>query len=260
MPNVSSTSKDFGPIQGDYEFFMDNSSEADADLDGYMQDIPPLPADPAVPLRMLDFGCGPGNFTAKFLGRAGWSPDQLGLSLVEPVDDYRGLAVARLDGASRPPIHAWKELPGELDAPFDFILSNHVCYYVTDLRGRLDGLIKSLGSGGIFLAAIAGRSNVLVDFWFRGFALIGEPVPYNTAEDFERALIDLGANYARKEVDYRLAFPDTEENRLRILRFLLSNHLGRMPRAELLALFDPYVRGDWIEIRTSNFQFRIIPG
>jgi SAM-dependent methyltransferase len=257
---MATTTKDFAPIQGDYEFFMDNSSEAEADLEGYMEDVPPFPVDPASPFRMLDFGCGPGNFTARFLTRAGWPADRLGLALVEPVEDYRQLAVERLGGLARPPVEAWKELPTAEVAAFDFILSNHVCYYVTDLHARLAALIKGLKPGGIFLAAIAGCENTLVDFWFRGFALVGQPVPYNTGEDFERALVDLGARYSRKEVSYDLTFPDSEENRLRILRFLLSNHLERIPREAALGFFDPHVRGGRVEIRTGNYQFRVHPG
>lgn len=257
---MATTTKDFAPIQGDYEFFMDNSSEAEADLAGYMEDVPPFPAGPEIPFRMLDFGCGPGNFTARFLERAGWPADRLGLALVEPVEDYRRLAVERLEGRARPPLEAWKELPQDADSSFDFILSNHVCYYVTNLHARLAALIRALKPGGVFLAAIAGRENTLVDFWFRGFALIGQPVPYNTGEDFERALVDLGAHYSRKEVSYDLAFPDSEENRMRILRFLLSNYLDRIPREAALGFFDPYARGGRIEVRTGNSQFRIFPG
>jgi hypothetical protein len=65
---MSDPSKDFTPIQDEYDFFLSHSTVADADLDAYVERLR-LFGLPAGPIRMLDFGCGPGSFTARFLRR-----------------------------------------------------------------------------------------------------------------------------------------------------------------------------------------------
>jgi hypothetical protein len=75
----------------------------------------------------------------------------------------------------------------------------------------------------------------------------------------EAALQQLGAAYRKQEVPYQLAFPDTEENRMRILRFLLANHLGQIPPRPLLGLFDQYAHSGWITIHTASDHYTIRP-
>ena len=87
---------------------------------------------------------------------------------------------------------------------------------------------------GIFVTAIAARTNALIEFWIIGFRLLGREIPYNTSEDVETALQELGADYQKQQVAYELTFPDTEENRMRIIRFLLADHLAQMPHRPLL--------------------------
>jgi SAM-dependent methyltransferase len=253
---MSDPSKDFTPIQDDYEFFATHSTEAAADLDGYAERLRSFEP-PAGPIRMLDFGCGPGSFTARFLERVGWGEDRLDLALVEPSSAYRRQAVERLAARTMRPIRAWDELPAESAEGFDLILSNHVLYYVPDLEPTLGRIVRSLTANGLFLTAIAGRDNALVDLWFRGFPLIGRPVPYKTAEDVEAALSGLGRPYDRREIRYDLSFPAAEENRLKILRFLFGEHLAVLPIAQLLAFFDPYSSAGRIEMRTGNVQFYV---
>jgi trans-aconitate 2-methyltransferase len=253
MPDPS---KDFTPIRGDYEFFAENSTEAEADLDAYAERLRSFDP-PAGPGRMLDFGCGPGSFTARFLDRLGWDDQRLDLALVEPSAAYRRQAVERLGATTVRPLRAWDGLPPGTERAFDLILSNHVLYYVPDLGATLDRIVRALDRRGLFLAAIAGRDNALVDLWFRGFPLIGRPVPYHIAEDVEAALAGLGAVFERREVGYELIFPDTEGNRLKILRFLFGDHLAGLPGAELLGLFEPYVSEGRVEMRTGNVQYYV---
>jgi trans-aconitate 2-methyltransferase len=248
--------KDFAPIQGDFAFFVAHSTEADSDLDAYADRLGSF-APGAGPIRVLDFGCGPGTFTARLLDRLGWGRDRVQLALVEPVDDYRRQAVERLQGRVDHPIDAWPALPDDPGRAFDVIVSNHVFYYVPGLDETLAGLLGALGPGGIFLAAIASRDNALIDLWFRSFPLIGLDVPYQTAEDVEAALARLGRPFGRREVRYDLTFPDSEENRLKILRFLLGAYFDRMPRAEVLALFEPYASAGRISMHTGNVQYAV---
>src|SRR5262245_41607671 len=102
--------KDFTPIQNDYDFFATHSTEATSDLDAYAERLKTLEL-PAGPIRMLDFGCGPGTFTARFLDRFGWQGDRLELALVEPSSAYREQAVARLAPKTTHSIRAWDALP-----------------------------------------------------------------------------------------------------------------------------------------------------
>ena len=107
------------------------------------------------------------------------------------------------------------------------------------------------------MAAIASRTNALIEFWIKGFRLLGQEVPYHTSEDVEAVLQELGAVYQKQQVAYELAFPDTEANRMRIVRFLLADHLAQMPHQPLLELFDRYSRSGRIVIRTASDHFTV---
>jgi SAM-dependent methyltransferase len=248
--------KDFGAIADDYSFFERHATEAREDVRAYVEEVRGvLPAVGVV--RMLDFGCGTGSFTARFLDEVGWTPDRVALTLVEPVDAVRRQAVARLAERTAGPLVDSNSLLAENAVGFDLILANHVLYYVPDLREELAKLIASLSESGVLVTAIAGRTNSLIEFWIAAFRQLGREIPYNVAEDVEAALQELGANYAKRSVAYELAFDDTEENRLRILRFLLADYLPLLPRELLLGLFDRYARGGRIEIRTASEHFSV---
>jgi hypothetical protein len=73
----------------------------------------------------------------------------------------------------------------------------------------------------------------------------------------EAALQELGAAYEKQPVAYEVAFPDTGENRMRILRFLLAEHLARMSHQPLLDPFDQYAHSGSITIRTTCYHFTI---
>ena len=85
-------------------------------------------------------------------------------------------------------------------------------------------------------------------------------MPYHIAEDFEAALVRLGAAFTRQPVPYELVFDDSEENRLKVLRFLLSNYFDELPRGALLDFFTPYVEGNRVVIRTGHQQFSVRQG
>jgi trans-aconitate 2-methyltransferase len=248
--------KDFGPIAEDYAFFETHTTEAAEDARAYLErlrDVVPATG----PVRMLDFGCGSGNFTERFLTLADWSPQRLELTLVEPVDMWRRSAVERLGKWTAKPIENTATLPSDAVDGFDVILANHCLYYVTDLRGQLERLIAVLATSGVFVAAIAAMSNALMEVWTVGFGLLGVEIPYYSSEDVETALKELDAEYDKQPVAYELTFPDTEENRLRILRFLLADHLARMPQQPPLDVFDRYRRGGQIEIATGSDHYAI---
>ncbi|MFM8441929.1 MAG: class I SAM-dependent methyltransferase [Methylococcus sp.] len=248
------TRKNFDPIRDDYLFFQEHSTEAEEDLRVY------LPRARAVaktdgPLRLLDFGSGSGRFTRQFLTGVGIPPERLRLTLVEPATAHLRQAVAELKDLSRYPIEGGPALSPEHVACFDLVLSNHVLYYVADLEAELIGILRALKPGGLFLLAMAGRSNLLIEFWMSCFALIGEPLPWFFAEDLEACLTRLMVPYRTEPVRYVIRFPDTEENRLKIMRFLLGEHFGKIPRPFMLDLFTPHVVGDEVCIRTGHDHF-----
>lgn len=248
--------KDFGPIAEDYAFFETHATEAENDARAYVERLG-RDFESGGSIRTLDSGCGSGSFTARFMKLVNWPPARLELTLVEPVDSARRQAVARLGAFTDAPIRDSAALPSGLDGTFHLVLANHVFYYVPKLRDELDRLIRSLTPDGIFLTAIAGRTNALIAIWIAGFELLGKPVPYNMSEDVDAALAELGADYEKQRVPYELAFDDTEENRMRIIRFLLAEHLAEMPLAPLLSMFDQYRYGGRIEIRTGSEHYLI---
>jgi trans-aconitate 2-methyltransferase len=255
-PMSKHPAKDFGPIADDYAFFETHATEAEHDARAYVARLAGIePAGGTI--RLLDFGCGSGTFTARFLQQAGWPRARLRLTLVEPVESARRQAVARLAGYTEHPVVDAATLPSDSTASFEIVLANHVLYYVPDLRSQLAGLLEALSPAGVFVTAIASQRNALIEFWMAGFGLLGREIPYNTSEDVEAGLQQLGAANQKQEVAYQLAFPDTEENRMRILRFLLAEHLAQMPLRPLLDLFDRYALSGWIRIRTASDHFTI---
>jgi trans-aconitate 2-methyltransferase len=250
--------KDFGEIADDYEFFVAHATEAQEDARAYTAQLGQI-VPPGGIVRMLDFGCGSGDFTARLLGEVGWLPERLRLTLVEPVESIRRQAIARLERFTESAISESSSLPPDLVARFDVVLSNHVLYYVPELSAVLRQLAGALAPMGVLLAAIAGLHNVLIQFWLAGFTLLDREVPYNTSEDVEDALRELGMNYEKQQVAYELRFPDTEENRMRIVRFLLADHLADMPHRPLLDMFDRYSKAGRIEIQTASDHYTLRP-
>jgi trans-aconitate 2-methyltransferase len=248
--------KDFAPIAQDYEFFSRHATEAREDAQALAQYLANLPVRPA-PLTMLDFGCGDGDFTERLLRQAGWLPGQLRLVLVEPVEAARRQAAARLARFSAQPIVDWVALPSVLPALCDLILANHVFYYVPQLKSQMAALIAALADGGILLASIAGRSNALIEFWIVAFEILKMEIPYNTSEDVEAALQALDLQFEKHPVKYELAFPDIQANRLKILRFLLADHLPQLPMQPLLNLFDKYSTAGQIRMLTESDHYVI---
>ncbi|MBL8794180.1 MAG: methyltransferase domain-containing protein [Planctomycetia bacterium] len=254
----TSPGKDFGPIADDYVFFETHATEAEQDARAYTQQL--AAAVPAHgPIRLLDFGCGSGSFTARLLEQLRWPPERLQLTLIEPVESVRRLALPRLTAFTTAAITDASSLPADAVGCFDVVFSNHVLYYVPDLKGQLARLIGALDRDGVFLTAIASRANALMAIWFEAFALIDREPPYHAAEDVEQALRELGVAFGKEAVGYELNFADTEENRLRILRFLLAEYLGQMPLRPLLDHFDRYQRDGRINIRTASEHFMVRP-
>ena len=97
------SSKPFGPIRNAYAFFQQHATETQADIRAYLPHIHGVALGDS-PLRMLDFGCGDGGFTAALLDSLRLPPERLRLALVEPDDVYRPQAVEQLQPYSTQPV------------------------------------------------------------------------------------------------------------------------------------------------------------
>jgi len=254
MPHTSR--KPFELIHDAYAFFQQHTTETEADICAYLPHLCAMATEDQ-PIRMLDFGCGDGQFTAALLGRAPWLQARLQLALVEPNDVYRHQAVARLQPYTTQPVCAWPALPPHLQACFDLVLANHVLYYVPDLDGTLAALLRALATPGLFLTAMAGQRSIFAQWCQQCFAWLGQPYPFHTAEDLESTLARHGVAYGKEDVHYEFVFPDTAEHRLTVMRFLLGNAYHDVSQPAMLALFDPYAQGEQVMMRLVHEHFMV---
>jgi SAM-dependent methyltransferase len=194
----------------------------------------------------------------RFLEQTGWRPEHLRLTLVEPAESVRRQAVVRLARFTASPLVESSALPSTLAEHFDIVLANHVFYYVPNLEDTLRQLIGALAPTGVGLIAIAARTNVVVaELWFAAFKLLGREVPYNTSEDVEVALHAVNANYEKYQVPYKLSFPDSVENRMRIIRFLMTDHLAQVPQQQFVEWFDQFSHAGRIEIHAESDHYTL---
>ena len=233
---------DFEPIENEYTFYLANTDETERQLEAFGRHLDRLELPADRPLRFLDFGCSTGAFTGHFLTRAGWPPERLEIALVEPVEDQRRRAATALARFTTRPIAHWPALPDNQVGCFDLMVSNFVIPYVRDLMGVLGQLLAARAPGGLLLAANAGKENALYGLVELGFRSIGREVPYHLTEQMAGALDQLGVAYEIEPVPHRVSFPDSEENRLKLVRFLMTDTFAQIDPAPLVQTFDRFAR------------------
>lgn len=228
--------KNFLPILLDYEFFEEHSTEAQEDARAFLASVKSL-ADKGKTIRMLDIGCGSGRFTEMFLEGCGIPADRLKLTLVEPVFGSLKTAAERLKTYSDTPIDARHDTVLKPGDRFDLVLANHVFYYIPEPGRTIRDLADRIDPGGVMLISMAGRGNLLIRIWQRCFSAIGVEIPYSVSEDIATILDAANADYRTDEIGYELVFPDTEENRLKICRFLMGEYFQRVPIRLMIDMF-----------------------
>ena len=241
--------KDFAPIENDYAFFMAHSTEAESDIAAYQRELSDFLRDLAS-IRLLDFGCGNGDFSLPLLNALNLTPETLHITLCEPVAHQLDQAAERISRFSHHPIETLEDVSAAEDRQFDLIVANHVLYYVRDLEETIREMRRALALGSKLALTMASWENMLLEAWKVGFGLIGREVPYYTSEDVQRVLAEQGFAVQKSEARYQLRFADTEENRLKILRFCFGKHLEEIPLPQLVGLFDNYRQEELIVVDT----------
>lgn len=239
---------DYADVRGDFEFFLAHSTETAAQIAAMVPHLNRL-LEHAGPARFLDFGCGTGDFTAELLSALDVPPRNLDLYLVEPVEEHRHQAETALSPFSS---HVSGSVPylGDLKGhDFDLILANHSVYYLS--RSEVPELVDRIAADGMLIIALQHSGNALAKIWLSSCRLSGEAFPFLFADDVEEVLQAKAIQYNREMVAYRVEFPDTPENRYRVLHFLFGTYLDRIPRDRALAFFDPYMHDGSIRIDTE---------
>jgi len=240
MPDASQSRRAFATIWDDYAFFEAHTDEAERNLAAWCQELP-ASLKQRDHLQLLDFGDGSGRVFDRFLQQAGFTPEQLELTLLEPDAQKRQEAVALLRDRTTKTINDVAH-QSELDErTYNLITSHHVFYYVRDVEAELQGLWNRLEPGGLMLLTLAGRARSrTIQFWYEAYAHLGREVPCLNAEHVQAALERLGLPYTQKQVPVRIAFDDTPANRLHVPRFLMGEDyaaLGDAFAAEWIGRF-----------------------
>jgi hypothetical protein len=71
------------------------------------------------------------------------------------------------------------------------------------------------------------------------------------AEQLEAIVDRLGYALEREAISYKIAFPDREDAKRRIVRFLLGADSRHLSTTQVSALFEPYRHGDMVLIETT---------
>jgi hypothetical protein len=88
-------------------------------------------------------------------------------------------------------------------------------------------------------------------------AQTGRAIPYHMSEELEDVFAERGIVFEREVVTYDMVFPDTTENRMKILRFVLADHLAEVPVAPLLEEFDAWSRDGKIVAEIGHQHYTV---
>ena len=241
---------DYSDVQEDFEFFLDHTNETEAQIAAMKPHLSCLLERRSL-ARMLDFGCGNGDFASRLLRALDPQPTDLDVFLLEPVADLLQQAATGLSQISERIEESVPDLQSLEGKGFDLILANHSLYYVSKTGTEVCELVRRLAPAGIMIAALQHRENALAQIWLKTCQLTGEEFPFLFADNIEVVLGSHDIPYDREMISYKIEFPDSADARYRILHFLFGPYLSRIPKQQALALFDPYRHSDKIRIETE---------
>ena len=239
---------DYGDVREDFVFFLAHSNETAAQIEAMTPHLGWLSSG-ARPERFLDFGCGTGDFTAQLLNALDPAPERLEVFLLEPVDEHRRQAADNLTPFTERLAESVPYLSSLKGVDFDLILANHSLYFLTELE--VADLLKRVAPERMMIAALLHHDNTLAQIWQKACVLMNEEFPFIFAETVEKVLQEQKYPYEREMVSYKIEFPDSGDNRYRVLHFLFGTYLNTIPRDQALALFEPHRVGGKIRIETQ---------
>jgi len=173
------------------------------------------------PERVLEIGCGDGEFAARTQKRLGRPVTAIDSSqrMVE-LTRGRGVVASVADAAVAP-------FP---DGSFDCVVANWMLYHVASLEATLSEVARLLTPGGALVAATVGECN-LEELW----RLVGAPPGLGdytfTRESGEAILAGHFHSVVRTDVDAPVVFPNAQAVADYVAVSLGRDHLaGRVPR------------------------------
>ena len=174
------------------------------------------------PARLLEVGCGQGEFAERLVRELGTEVVALDLSL-HMVESTRARGVDARIGDVQELAFA--------DGAFDVVVANWMLYHVPDLDRGIAELARVLRPGGALVAATFGEENMR-DLW----ALLGEtdaPSHPFSRENGEQALSAHFARVERRDAQAEVIFPNAEAVRRYVGASIRRRHLAdRVPDVE----------------------------
>lgn len=253
---TSSSRKSFEKIHEDYAFFLEHSTEKDACREAMLEVVRSVAARQAE-VSWLDFGCGGGEFLSELVAEAAIPPASLRLSLVDVDASYLVMAKQRVAEFSTSRVKTAQTLAELKGGKFDLITSNHALYYVRNMEATLRELFALLRSEGRAALLLGGEKNQLCRLWLEAWK--GRALPYYLAKDVESALVRWGKSYEERLVQSVLDFPDTRENRMKILRFLFADKLEVLDVEALVESMNPWQREGRMVMPNTDVLFVCAP-
>jgi SAM-dependent methyltransferase len=177
----------------------------------------------AAPARVLEVGCGWGEFAARIR-------DELGASVVAVDLSPRMVELARERGVEAQ-VGDVQELAFE-DASFDCAVANHMLYHAADIDRALAELRRVLCPGGRLVATTNGKRH-LEELWLLVGRDKSKEKRHFFSEDGEELLLRHFASVERTDVESPLTFPDADAVRGYVASSIAHKHLAdRVPELD----------------------------
>lgn len=249
--------KDFDFIQGDYDFFCRHSTEKEKNLKALEKMARDL-ARGKSGIRVLDFGCGSGDFSFELFQRTLEKTTHLHLCLVDPSERYLHLAEQLFVKRRNTTLHVCRQFDEKDKERYDLILSNHVLYYVKDLNHLFGQFHRAAHLESRILVTLAGEKHGLQKILESFCQSEGIENPFLASEKLKEFLIAKKIQFESNQIKSELSFEDTAKHRQKILRFVLGALIpsgGDLP----MELLDPFQKESRILVPLEDEVFQIVP-
>ncbi|MGB2875700.1 MAG: class I SAM-dependent methyltransferase [Gaiellaceae bacterium] len=179
------------------------------------------------PQRVLEVGCGMGQFAARLA-------EELDAEVVATDLSPRMVELARARGVDAR-VADVQELPFD-DGEFDCATANWMLYHVPDLQLALRELARVLGTGGCLVASTVGADHMAEAWDLVGFRRPQRPF---SRENGEALLRRCFRRVERRDIDAALVFPDAPS----VHRYLESTIFGEFVHGDIPEFQGPFRSG-----------------